>query len=154
MVVPIANFLASYIDNRTHLPKPSYDLWEEHFMVTMYTTATVQAALFAAANLADQRRDEVGAVAWRTVAEDIKQSAQKRLYDPHQKAFRKGLRRNKNGTYTPDDTLDMSAVYGAFIYGLYDNSTVVRMRSMKGISRCRPAKYSAWNLPSRSTMIA
>lgn len=121
MVVPMANFLASYVDNRTHLPKPSYDLWEEHFMVTTYTTATVQAALFAAANLADQRRDEVGAVAWRTVAEDIKQSAQKRLYDPHQKAFRKGLRRNKNGTYTPDDTLDMSAAYGAFIYGLYDN---------------------------------
>ena len=118
LVVPMANFLSSYIDNRTHLPKPSYDLWEEHFMVTTYTTAVVQAALFAAANLADQRQDEVSAVAWRTVAEDIKQAAQERLYDGRQKAFRKGLRRNKNGTYTPDETIDMSGVYGAFIYDL------------------------------------
>ncbi len=34
MVLPMADFLAHYVDPRTGLPKPSYDLWEEQFKTT------------------------------------------------------------------------------------------------------------------------
>ncbi|HEY5695853.1 MAG TPA: glycoside hydrolase family 15 protein, partial [Candidatus Saccharimonadales bacterium] len=44
MVMPMANFLASYVDKSTGLPKPSYDIWEEVFETTTYTTSLVCAA--------------------------------------------------------------------------------------------------------------
>jgi GH15 family glucan-1,4-alpha-glucosidase len=44
LVVPATNFMAKYIDGATKLPHASYDLWEEKFLTTTYTTATVYAA--------------------------------------------------------------------------------------------------------------
>jgi GH15 family glucan-1,4-alpha-glucosidase len=41
MIVPMADFLAEYIDETTGLPKASYDLWEQVFMTTTYTVAVV-----------------------------------------------------------------------------------------------------------------
>ena len=55
MIVPMANFLASYIDEHTGLPRPSYDLWEERFLTTTYTTAVTYAALQAVYGLSPVR---------------------------------------------------------------------------------------------------
>lgn len=119
MIVPMANFLSDYIDKRTHLPKPSYDLWEEHFIVSAYTTTVVQAALYAAAELADKKHDEINAVAWRAVADDMNNAAKKLLYDKKRKVMYKGLIRDSNMKYTADQAIDLSGIYGSFIYGLF-----------------------------------
>ena len=70
----MASFLAGYIDSDTHLPSPSYDLWEERFIVSTYTTAVTYAALLAAADLAEATNDQENVVAWRTAAEDMYRS--------------------------------------------------------------------------------
>ena len=119
MIVPMANFMASYIDSSTGLPKPAYDLWEEQFQTTTYTTAVVRAALLEAADLADEKHDNDNAVAWRAVAEDMGEAAQKYLINRGRKAFYKGLRRSPDGMYVPDGTIDLSSVYGAFMFGLF-----------------------------------
>lgn len=119
MVLPMANFLASYVDTHTNLPKPSYDLWEERFLTTTYTTAVTHAALLAAADLAEQYGDSDSAVSWRAVADDMHAAAQKYLYNKDRKAFYKGVTIARDGTVVGDATLDMSSVFGAFMYGLF-----------------------------------
>lgn len=119
MIKPMADFLASYIDEDTHLPKPSYDLWEEQFMTTTYTTAVVHAGLCEAAALADELHDTETAVRWRTVADDMKEAAETRLYDYDRQYFYKGLRR-VGGEIAPDETVDTASFFGAFMFGLFD----------------------------------
>lgn len=118
MIVPMAEFMAGYIDDRTGLPRPSYDLWEEVFETTTYTTAVVYAALMAAAELADIADDSDHAVAWRTAAEDIYAAAHKHLFNHERQAFYKGLLASDAGI-TYDGTIDMSSIFGAFMFGLF-----------------------------------
>jgi GH15 family glucan-1,4-alpha-glucosidase len=119
MVAPMANFLASYVDSHTGLPKPSYDLWEETFMTSTYTTAVTHAALLAAADLAEVRNDSDNAVKWRSAADDIHAAATRTLYNSDKKAFYKGIVTSHDGTIHYDDTYDMSSLFGAFMYGLF-----------------------------------
>lgn len=118
MVTPMANFLAGYIDSNTGLPKPSYDLWEEVYLTTTYTTSVVYAALLAAADLADAAADSDKAVMWRSRAEDILTAAHKHLYNRDRKAFYKGII-VKDDVIHYDETFDMSSVFGAFMFGLF-----------------------------------
>lgn len=118
MVTPMANFLASYIEPKTGLPKPSYDLWEEQYLTTTYTTSVVYAALQAAADLAEDAEDSDSAVKWRAAADDIAQAAHKYLYNQARAAFYKGII-VKNGQVIYDDTIDTSSFFGAFMFGLF-----------------------------------
>lgn len=119
MVKPMADWLAEYVDDTTGLPKPSYDLWEEVFITSTYTTAVVFAALNAAAGLAEARDDKASAVAWRSVAGDIQQAAHKHLYNPERKSFFKGIRCVK-GEIQYDRTIDSSSIFGSFMFGLFE----------------------------------
>lgn len=118
MVVPMATFLASYIDPTTGLPRPSYDLWEERYLTTTYTTSVVYAALLAAADLADITEDSDNAVRWRSAADDILTAAHKHLYNAERKMFYKGVL-VKHGQLEYDSTADSSSVFGAFMFGLF-----------------------------------
>lgn len=119
MIRPMANFLSSYIDEDTQLPTPSYDLWEEQFLTSTYTTAVVHAALCEAAALADVMQDTEASVRWQTVADDMKAAASKRLYDYERHYFYKGLRR-VGGEIAADDTVDTASFFGVFMFGLFD----------------------------------
>ena len=119
MVLPMADFLAGYVDTRTGLPRATYDLWEENFLTTTYTTSVTYAALLAAADLADVRSDNDNAVKWRSAANDIRTAAEKHLYNHERKAFYKGIRVKSDGTVVPDETIDMSSIFGSFMYGLF-----------------------------------
>jgi GH15 family glucan-1,4-alpha-glucosidase len=118
MIKPMADFLSTYIDDTTGLPKPSYDLWEEVFLTTTYTTSVVYAALLAAADLAEAANDSDNAVRWRSAADDIFAAAHKHLYNHERKAFYKGII-VKDGQIHRDATLDTSSVFGAFMFGLF-----------------------------------
>jgi len=118
MVTPMANFLTSYIDETTHLPRPSYDLWEQVYLTTTYTTSVVHAALLAAADLADAAEDPDNAVKWRSAADDIRDAAHKYLYNKERQVFYKGLI-VRNGQVEYNDVIDASAVFGAFMFGLF-----------------------------------
>lgn len=125
MIQPMANFLSEYIDEQTGLPKPSYDLWEEVYLTTAYTTAITHAALLAAADLAEAAEDEESAVKWRSVAGDIQLAAKKHLFSVERKAFRKGIIA-RDGEIEYNDTIDTSSLYGVVMYGLFPlNSAVV-----------------------------
>lgn len=119
LITPMANFMTSHVDDTTHLPKPSYDLWEENFITSTYTTALVHAALLAAAELADICHDDASAVKWRAVADDIQLAAHKHLYNSDRKALRKGLLVTEESGVQYNDVIDLSSFYGCFMYGLF-----------------------------------
>ncbi len=121
MVVPMATFLVEYVDSATGLPKPSYDLWEEVYMVTTYTVATVYGALIAVSDLASAAHDEPHAVEWRTAATDIQAAARRHLYNHERKAFYKGLN-VRDGQMVKDATIDTSAIFGAYQFGLVNTN--------------------------------
>lgn len=114
----MANFLAGYIDDLTGLPKPTYDLWEEFFMTTTYTTSLVFAALQSAAELAERADDSDSAVRWRSASDDIYEYAHKRLFNADRGYFYKGIS-VENGAIVPDETIDLSAFFGAYMFGLF-----------------------------------
>lgn len=119
MVVPMANFMMNYIDKRTGLPRASYDLWEELFETTTYTVAVVRAALAGAADIAASVGDQNNAVLWKTAADDIAKAAHEQLYNSERKYFYKSIK--AVGTHIEKNPIvDSSALFGAYVFGLYD----------------------------------
>lgn len=115
LVAPMANFLAGFISHSTRLPQPSFDLWERLYETTTYTTAVTYGALVEAARLAEAYGADEDATRWRTMADDIHDNANS-LFDETTGNFIKGFR--EDGTV--DTTVDISSVFGAYMFGLFD----------------------------------
>jgi GH15 family glucan-1,4-alpha-glucosidase len=113
-VVPGAGFMTRYVDEQTGLPHASYDLWEEKFLTTTYTVCIVIAALETAAKLADIVDQPDDAVRWRHAADGFRANLDK-LY--HRDGyFVKGFLLQEDGELRYDDTLDISSLYGPYMY--------------------------------------
>ena len=113
-IQPAANFMTEFIDEQTGLPHASYDLWEEKFLTTTYTVCTVIAGLETAAKLAEVLHHASDSAKWRAAAEAIKQNLDK-LYRPGG-YFCKGLLLQEDGQILYDETVDISSLYGPFMY--------------------------------------
>jgi len=133
MIVPMAEFLADYVDSSSGLPKPSYDLWEQDYMTTTYSTAVTYGGLLAAAELAAIAGDEAHEVKWRTAAEDIQVAAHKHLFNEDRQSFYKGIRYD-SGSPVPDETIDLSAIFGAFMFGLFAIESTEMKQSIQTIT--------------------
>jgi len=120
---PMANFLADFIDPVTKLPRPSYELWELGFETTTYTTAATYGALQAAARLAELLQETDNAVKWQTVAEEIHANAGM-LWNEERSYFHRGFFRHQDGRTDFDSTIDLSAFYGAWSFGLFDDDKI------------------------------
>ena len=113
--MPTAEFIVRYRDPATHLPLPSYDLWEERRGVHTFTTAAVVAGLRAAANISaalGNGRAEM----YRDAADDTAGAMLDHLYDAERGVFLRRLAPEADGTMKPDRTID-SAVLHAMLLG-------------------------------------
>lgn len=116
-IQPAANFLSSFVDKQTGLPHASYDLWEEKFQTSLYTTAVVHRALLVAADFADKEQYPDDALAWRDTAETLAKNAEV-FINRDNMTFRKGFLLKKDGALEFDNTIDLSSLYAAMIFGL------------------------------------
>ena len=117
-IEPMANFLTYHTD-KDGLPLPSYDLWEQKYLSTTYTAAITYASLLEAADMADAAHNADDGARWRAAAESMK-SAAHAYYNPDKKCFYKGFIDDQDKQRIFDDTIDVSSVFGAFMYGLFD----------------------------------
>jgi GH15 family glucan-1,4-alpha-glucosidase len=117
LIKKTADFMVLYRDDKTGLPRPSYDLWEEKFGVSTFTAASVYGALIAASRFAallgKVKNDQV----YRLAAGEIKEGIMKHLYNAQSGMF------YKLATFTKDEihydaTPDISSAYGAFAFGV------------------------------------
>jgi GH15 family glucan-1,4-alpha-glucosidase len=118
-IQPAGNFMADFRDEATKLPHPSYDLWEEKFSTSTYTTATTYQALLTAADFAEMFEYPDDAVKWRAAAAEIAENVAP-LFNEERKAFRKGFLLNEDGSFKFDDVLDVSSMYGVLMFALKD----------------------------------
>ncbi|HEU5188037.1 MAG TPA: glycoside hydrolase family 15 protein [Candidatus Saccharimonadales bacterium] len=150
LIVPMANFMASYIDPHTKLPHATYDLWEEKFLTTTYTTATVYAALTAAATMAQRLKRQADAVRWQTVADDIRLAAHSLLFNTSTGYFCKGFI-NKAGEHgidlDYDLTIDSSSFYGAYLFGLFEPDASELTQSFKTLQATFSLGGEPWLVP-------
>ncbi len=117
MIEPMANFLASYVGD-DGMPLPSYDLWEHSYLTHTYTTAVTYAGLVEAVELAEAYGRSEDASRWRQAAETMKSGAG-RFYNSEKHYFYKGFS-SYTGEAVYDDTIDLSSLYGAFMFGLFE----------------------------------
>ena len=114
-IQPAANFMAEFRDSANKLPHASYDLWEEKFLTTTYTTAVVYRALLTAADLAEALEFPDDAAHWRDIADDIADGCHV-FYDEQRGALRKGYLLQDDGSLQFDNTLDVSSAYGPLMF--------------------------------------
>jgi GH15 family glucan-1,4-alpha-glucosidase len=118
-IEPAANFMCRYIDEETGLPHASYDLWEEKFLTSTYTVCVVIAALEAASRLATIIDQPADSIKWQKTADALKVSLDM-LYNQDLGYFVKGYLLQEDGSVVFDNTLDISNLYGPYMYSGID----------------------------------
>ncbi|MBI2909656.1 MAG: glycoside hydrolase family 15 protein [Chloroflexi bacterium] len=129
LIVKATDFLLSYRDERTGLPKPSYDPWEERFGVFTSTVATTCAALAAGARFArvfyDSKRQEL----LDEAAMQMKQAMSEHLYDRSLGRFIKAI--------YPDGSRDLSldsSISSIFTRGPFNAGDEEVAKTMKALA--------------------
>jgi GH15 family glucan-1,4-alpha-glucosidase len=107
LVTRPADFLLAYVDQRTGLPLPSYDLWEERWGVHTFTVAAVIAGLRAAARLADAFGETERAARYLAGADRMLGGARAVLWNEREQRFARMATPGPSG-YALDMTLDAS----------------------------------------------
>ena len=113
-IKPTADFIASFIDEQTGLPHASYDLWEEKFLTSTYAVSISIAALRAATSMSGAFGKTADTTNWKFTLERFTNSIDA-LYHPDG-YFRKGFELNAQGDLEYDDTIDISSLYGPFMF--------------------------------------
>jgi GH15 family glucan-1,4-alpha-glucosidase len=112
----IARFLIGYKDLSTNLPLPSYDLWEERYCVSVYTTSLVYGALVAASNFAKTLGKEDDAQEFFREANHFRKAIITHLWNEEKSSFLSLV--ENNGVLEREDRLDASNFYGLFRFGI------------------------------------
>lgn len=121
LIKKAADFMASYIDEETGLPQPSYDLWEEKLGVSTFTASSVYAALNSAANFSRLLGKAENEKKYKVAAERVRDAILKYLWSEEKKMFYK-LVNIDNGELIIDPTLDFSSIYGIYNFRVLDVS--------------------------------
>ena len=133
-IAPCANFMSNYTDGETGLPHASYDLWEQSFLTSTYTVSTVIAGLEAASDLADMlERSQADVVHWRHVAAKFRANLEA-LYHPNG-YFRKGFILETEYNMIFDDKLDISSLYGPFMFARIPLDDQRMMNTLKRVEQ-------------------
>jgi len=119
LIKKATEFMVNYRDEKTGLPKASYDIWEQYYGISTYTSCTVYGALIAASKFAKLLGKEDGAKRYSVAAEDIKKSILKYLFSGDEGVFYKKIHtEEKQAIY--DRTLDISSIYGIYKFGILE----------------------------------
>jgi len=115
IVKPAATFMSEYFDEETNLPHASYDLWEQVFITSTYTTCIVYHALSEAIEFS-KLIDEACDVSHWEHSKNLIATNYSKLFDETNQWFVRGLL-NRSHQFRPDALLDISSLYSMSTYG-------------------------------------
>ena len=119
LIKKLSDFLFSFIDKKTDLPKESYDLWEEKLGVHTFTAAAVYAGLRAATQFESIFGTTARVKKFKKASDALQRAIVDYLYDEEKKTFIKGLYYDDD-ELKRDETIDASSVYGVYQFGVLD----------------------------------
>ena len=150
LIEKAADFLVRYRDEKTGLPQPTYDLWEERRGCATYTAASVYGGLMAAAELSALLGKDEHEKHYRDAAIEVQAAIMKHLWDEDRGVFLKMV--SDGGAR--DTTIDMSSAYGVLAFGVlapndpklkraFENSVRALSRGVRigGIARYEGDEY-------------
>lgn len=121
LIVPAAEFLASYRDPETGLPLPSWDLWEERRGVLTFTAAAVWAGLDAGARFATSFGDLDLAERYAAAADEVRAAILDHLWDEEAGRFmRLYLPAGEPGSEPVRDRTPDSSLFGLHFLGMLE----------------------------------
>lgn len=114
-VFKAAGFLIKFIDKKTGLPKPSYDLWEEKRSTFAYTVASTYSGLMAAINIAETLGRHAKVPKYKKAAKKIKSIFDKYFYDEKLNRYIKSVDIEDGKIINRDITIDASILSLSFL---------------------------------------
>ena len=138
LVTRPGDFLAKYVDERSGLPLPSYDLWEERWGVHLFTVAAVVAGLRAAARLAAAFGEDERAARYRGSADRMLGAMRTVMWSERDGRFLRMVTPGPAG-HQGDPTIDAS-VFGVVEFGVLpadDPQVIATMQNVEERLRVR-----------------
>lgn len=128
LIKSAGNFITEFIDEKSGLPLPSYDLWEMEKGIFAYTVSTAYAGLVAASNLSKVLGHFNHTSKYKKAAEKMKESIIKYLYDPELKRFLRKIELDENGNIIKKDYMLDASMHGLWKMGLLpaDDERIIR----------------------------
>jgi oligosaccharide amylase len=142
-IEPAAKFMSEYIEPITGLPQASFDLWEEKYGTSTYTSASVYAALIAASRFAMILGKEDDSRTYHAIAERIKTAIGKVLFDDSIGMFVKHVIHQEDGELIFDKTIDMSSFYGVVLFEVFDIDDPKIIKAAKTVSQTLQVKANS-----------
>lgn len=146
LIKKAAGFMVEYRDEKTKLPKPSYDLWEEKFGTSTFTASAVYGALVAASKFAKLLGKGESEATYDSAAAEVKKGILAHLYSKEEGIFYKMLWR-ENGEMHHDKTIDMSSIYGVWRFGVLPLDDERIKRAMQVVQERLCCKTSIKGVP-------
>lgn len=132
LIIRAGSFLASYRDERTGLPQPSWDLWEERRGVLAWTAAATYAGLLAAARFANAFGEVDQRDAFEQAAAEMKAGVEAHLWQEEAGRFVRMIIPREDGSFDVDWTID-SSLAGLFLFGMYPASDPRVVKTMEAV---------------------
>ena len=117
LIKKAAEFLIRYKDAKSGLPMPSYDLWEEKYGISAFTSSVVYGGLMSAGHFAKTLGKEDETLKFYNEAESLRKAIIKELWDENQKYFLRFS--EEGGQLRKEPKLDASSFYGPFRFGIF-----------------------------------
>lgn len=134
LILPAADFMCEFRDEKLKLPCPSWNLWEDRRGIHTFTCASVVAGLRAAANFAALFGDNDLSNKYETAASEIVIAMREHLYSPSLKRFIRALMPDGNGSYYSDTTIDAS-LFGTFYFGAMTAEDEMVVNTMRAVEQ-------------------
>ena len=134
LVVPAAEWMMSYVDAATGMPRHSWDLWEERWGVHAFTVGAVHGGLQAALNFAQLFGDATASDRLDAAIAGLRQAADGHLYRPDLNRFARRVNLRPDGGVDVDNVID-SAIYGLWRFGMYPPDEPRIVSTMEAIAR-------------------
>ncbi len=134
LIIKCADFMCEFRDEKTGLPKPSWNLWEDRRGIHTFTCATVVGGLRAAANFAKMFGEEKRAEKYETTANEIIEAMREYLYSKELGRFLRALNSDNDEVFEADTLIDAS-MFGIFYFGAFDVDDELVENTMKAIEK-------------------
>lgn len=118
-IEPAAEFMCQYIEPITGLPQASFDLWEEKYGTSTYTSASVYGGLMAAAKFANMLGKDEASRTYQAIAQRIQTAISDVLFDEKKGIFVKHIL-HVDDELEYDYTIDSSSLYGLLLFDVFD----------------------------------
>jgi len=134
LIVKCADFLVSFRDPETGLPKPSWNLWEDRRGIHTFTCATVVAGLRAAANFSRLFSEPARAASYDEAADEVVEAMRTHLFSHELGRFLRALETQDDRVFRADTTVGAS-MFAIFYFGAFDPEDELVAGTMREVEK-------------------